>query len=81
MGGDAPVAMTFVWTMFGVLTLFLLLRLYTRVVLLAALGYDDYLYISAYVRPDHATPRLLPPHQFLLPRTTANAVPKEKKSN
>ncbi|KAK8033720.1 hypothetical protein PG991_003118 [Apiospora marii] len=49
MGGDAPVAMTFVWIMFGVLTLFLLLRLYTRVVLLAALGYDDYLYISAYV--------------------------------
>ncbi|KAK8128870.1 hypothetical protein PG984_009978 [Apiospora sp. TS-2023a] len=50
MGGDAPLSMTFVWIMFGILTLFLLLRLYTRAVLLAALGLDDYLYFLAYVR-------------------------------
>ncbi|KAK8052413.1 hypothetical protein PG993_003798 [Apiospora rasikravindrae] len=49
MSGDGPQAMAFVWIMFGILTLFLLLRLYTRVVLLAALGNDDYLYIAAYV--------------------------------
>ncbi|KAK8105101.1 hypothetical protein PG999_008460 [Apiospora kogelbergensis] len=49
MGGDAPMAMSFVWIMLGVLFLFLLLRLYTRVVLLAALGVDDYLYISAFI--------------------------------
>ncbi|KAK6827396.1 hypothetical protein PG987_010737 [Apiospora arundinis] len=48
-GGDGPLAMTFVWTMLGILTVFLLLRLYTRVVLLSALGMDDYLYISAFV--------------------------------
>ncbi|KAK7957876.1 hypothetical protein PG996_010677 [Apiospora saccharicola] len=49
MGGDAPLAMTFVWIMFGILTLFVLLRLYTRAVLLAALGLDDYLYFLAYI--------------------------------
>ncbi|KAK8010055.1 hypothetical protein PG990_009020 [Apiospora arundinis] len=48
-GGDGPLAMTFVWTMLGILTVFLLLRLYTRVVLLSALGMDDYLYISAFI--------------------------------
>ena len=49
MGGEGPMAMTFVWIMLGILSLFLLLRLYTRIVLLAALGMDDYLYISAFV--------------------------------
>ncbi|KAK8080990.1 hypothetical protein PG997_008808 [Apiospora hydei] len=49
MSGEGPQAMGLVWVMFGILTLFLLLRLYTRIVLLAALGNDDYLYIAAYV--------------------------------
>lgn len=56
MGGDAPVAMTLVWIMFGTLTVFLLLRVYTRVYLLAAPGMDDYLYFLAYVSqitPNH----------------------------
>jgi hypothetical protein len=52
MDGKATGAMATMWFLFGLVFLFLLLRLYTRVVCVAAFGIDDYVYILAIVCQD-----------------------------
>ncbi|KFH46207.1 hypothetical protein ACRE_030260 [Hapsidospora chrysogenum ATCC 11550] len=49
MDGKATGAMASMWFLFGLVSVFLLLRLYTRVVCIAAFGIDDYVYILAII--------------------------------
>lgn len=45
LGGEGPYCITVLWTLTGIVLVFLLLRIYTRVVCLAAYGLDDTLYV------------------------------------
>ncbi|KAK3376498.1 hypothetical protein B0T24DRAFT_221134 [Lasiosphaeria ovina] len=48
-GGDAPWALGVMWFLTALVFVFLLLRLYTRIVCLAAYGLDDHVYLVAFV--------------------------------
>ncbi|KAK3357828.1 hypothetical protein B0T25DRAFT_630790 [Lasiosphaeria hispida] len=45
MGGQAPMAMAVLWTMAVVTLVFVVLRVYTRAVLVRSFGSDDYVYV------------------------------------
>lgn len=47
--GEAVWALAVMWTLTGLVFAFLLLRLYTRIVCLAAYGVDDHIYAVAFV--------------------------------
>ncbi|KAF4774681.1 hypothetical protein HER10_EVM0002379 [Colletotrichum scovillei] len=49
MDGEALWALPVMWSMTGLVFLFLLLRVYTRVVCLSSYGLDDQIYIAAFV--------------------------------
>lgn len=49
MGGEALWAMPVMWVLTVLVFFFLLLRLYTRIVCLAAYGVDDHIYAVAFV--------------------------------
>lgn len=49
MEGKAPGAMAAMWTFVGLVTVFMALRIYTRVVCVASYGVDDHIYNLAYV--------------------------------
>ncbi|KAG9255793.1 uncharacterized protein F5Z01DRAFT_699609 [Emericellopsis atlantica] len=49
MGGEAHWAMAVMWTFTAFVFLFLLLRIYTRVVCLSSYGLDDHIYVVAFV--------------------------------
>ncbi|KAH7025000.1 uncharacterized protein B0I36DRAFT_376745 [Microdochium trichocladiopsis] len=45
LGGEGPYCITVLWTLTAIVLVFLVLRIYTRVVCLAAYGLDDTLYV------------------------------------
>lgn len=47
--GEAVWALAVMWSLTGLVFAFLVLRLYTRVVFLAAYGVDDHIYVVAFV--------------------------------
>lgn len=49
MGGDGPGAITVMWVMVALTALCVSLRLYVRMFLVANTGYDDHVYILAFV--------------------------------
>ncbi|EGY14177.1 uncharacterized protein VDAG_05341 [Verticillium dahliae VdLs.17] len=49
IGGDGPLCIAVLWSMAFVVTLFLFLRLYTRIVCVAAYGTDDHFYAISWV--------------------------------
>ncbi|KAG7110300.1 hypothetical protein HYQ44_011202 [Verticillium longisporum] len=49
IGGDGPLCIAVLWSMTFVVTLFLFLRLYTRIVCVAAYGTDDHFYAISWV--------------------------------
>ena len=49
VGGDAPWALAIMWVLVAMVFILLLLRLYTRMVCVAAYGIDDHIYMVAFV--------------------------------
>ena len=49
MDEDASTALAIMWMMVGVVFVLVILRVYTRVVCLAAYGIDDWIYVAAFV--------------------------------
>lgn len=47
--GDGPWALGVMWVMVALVFLFMMLRLYTRLVFLASYGLDDHIYVVAFV--------------------------------
>lgn len=50
VGGDAPWALAVMWILTMLTAVFVVLRLYTRVVVIDSFGTDDIVYIVAFVR-------------------------------
>lgn len=46
---NASTALAIMWMMAGVVFVLVILRVYTRVVYLAAYGIDDWIYVAAFV--------------------------------
>lgn len=55
--GEAVWALGVMWTLTGLVFAFLLLRLYTRIICLAAYGVDDHIYVVAFVRSLRSFPK------------------------
>lgn len=53
VGGDAPWALGTMWALVAAVFILLLLRLYTRIVCVAAYGIDDHIYMVAFVSSTH----------------------------
>ncbi|KAH8175667.1 hypothetical protein LIA77_04085 [Sarocladium implicatum] len=49
LGGEAVWALSVMWALVAIVFAFLLLRLYTRIVCLAAYGVDDHIYLAAFI--------------------------------
>lgn len=49
MGGEGPGAITVMWVMVALTALCVSLRLYVRTILVANTGYDDHVYVLAFV--------------------------------
>lgn len=64
-GGDGPWAMAVLWSLTGVVFVFLLLRIYTRLYCISSYGVDDYLYAISFVSQK--------PHLCGLPALVLNA--------
>lgn len=50
VGGEAPWALAVMWTLTMLTAVFVVLRLYTRLVVIDSFGIDDIVYIIAFVR-------------------------------
>lgn len=50
MGGDGPWVVTVMWSLTAIGTVFVALRIYTRVVIVKSFGVDDHVYNLAFVR-------------------------------
>lgn len=53
---DAGKALTIIWVLVGITFLFVILRLYTRISITGAYGFDDYCYNISFVSFHHAIP-------------------------
>lgn len=51
LGGDGPYMVAVLWSLTGLILFFLFLRLYTRIVCVAAYGIDDHFYVLTCVSP------------------------------
>lgn len=49
MGEHASTALAIMWMMAGLVFILVILRVYTRVVCMAAYGTDDWIYVAAFV--------------------------------
>lgn len=49
-GGDGPWAVAVMWSLAGVVFVFVLLRIYTRAIVVTSFGVDDHVYNLAFVR-------------------------------
>ena len=50
MGGDGPWAIGVMWALTAAVFTFVVLRVYTRVVVVKSFGIDDHVFIVAFVR-------------------------------
>ncbi len=51
MGGEGPWAVSVMWIVTGIAFVFVVLRVYTRAVVVESLGIDDHVYNFAFVSP------------------------------
>lgn len=57
MGGDAPMVMAVMWALTAIIIIFVLVRLYTRAIVLHQVGADDYVYsLSGVSDTAHGSP-------------------------
>jgi hypothetical protein len=50
IGGQAVAALAVMWSLFGLICLFVALRLYTRICIVRSPGWDDWVYCLSAVR-------------------------------